>query len=202
MKNSKVVFVAIVLSGLLMSSCTKDQFIVVGTGSLTTETLSVAPFSKIIMSGSEKVFISYGSEQEVTVTGHSNIIDRIRREVADGTWDMGLERGQYLNADLIFNITLPAIESITTSGTSTIEVLDFIKQKDFSLSIDGSGRFNGFKLPTENCSISIKGTGRCEVSVENRLDVVIEGTGHVYYNGDPLVTRQIKGDGSVIRQGD
>ena len=77
MKNSKLYIIAIAITSLMATSCTKEKVRIEGTGTITTRTLNVANFSKIAAAGVDDVIIRYGTEQYVEVTGHPNIIDRI-----------------------------------------------------------------------------------------------------------------------------
>lgn len=64
--------------------------------------------------------------------------------------------------------------------------------------ISGSGSFLGFPIESNTCTINIEGTGKCEVNVREQLDVVIEGAGMVHYYGNPVISKSIKGLGSVV----
>ena len=74
----------------------------------------------IAAAGADDVFISYGPEQKVEVTGHSNIISRIKTDVNNGIWEMELENGNYGRYELTYYITLPTIEKIQLRGISAI----------------------------------------------------------------------------------
>ena len=74
MKKSNLIIGMALAAGLLMSSCTKDLGIIVGTGNVITETIELDQFSKIRMNGADNVTIIYGTEQEVKAIGHPNII--------------------------------------------------------------------------------------------------------------------------------
>jgi hypothetical protein len=200
MKKSILIIGMALAVGLLMSSCRKEFLLIHGNGNIVAETLDVDPFSKLEMSGAFETIISYGTEQEVTVTGDSNIVDRIKTGVSNDTWILELERGQYGNYDLTFHITLPDIEEIVDNGVANITMVDFPKQEDFRVVLNGAGSFRGFNLPTENCTVEINGMGLCEVNAESTLDITIDGAGEVIYMGDPDVKRSIKGLGTVKRK--
>jgi len=198
MKNLKLSIIGIAVASLLFSSCTKDNLQIVGTGTVTTETLQLDEFSSIYMLGVDDVIISYGAEQQVKVTGHPNIISRIKTKVSNKTWTIELEEGNYGEYELTYYLTLPLIENITSSGTGDVVITDFISQDNLWVDLIGTGNFYGFPMMVKNCNVDISGTGNCEVSVETSLDVRIEGTGSVYYKGNPSVNTNITGTGSVI----
>jgi hypothetical protein len=197
MKNTKLITVAIIVATLLTTSCTKEYTSIEGFGTITTKTLQVDEFTGIRMEGVDNVFITYGAEQKVTVTGHPNIISRIKTDVSNNTWNIELERGTYGHYELTYYLTLPRIERIYNCGTGDVVINDFISQDELAVKIVGTGNFLGFPLAAKNCSIDISGTGDCEVTVEDRLDVNIDGSGHVYYNGNPIIHENISGSGTV-----
>jgi len=202
MKNLKLSIIGIAVAALLFNSCTKDYLQIEGTGTITTKTLQLNDFTSINMLGVDDVIISYGAEQKVTVTGHPNIISRIKTKVSNKTWNMELEDGNYGNYELTYYLTLPVIEKITSEGTGNIVITDFINQDNLWVDLIGTGNFHGFPMAVKNCNVDISGTGNCEVSVETSLDVHIEGTGIVYYKGNPSIKTNISGSGSVIHMND
>lgn len=58
---------------------------------------------------------------------------------------------------------------------------------DSYMGIDGSGRIRAFDFETEVCYIDIDGSGDAYVFVWDLLDVNINGSGIVYYKGNPVV---------------
>ena len=67
-----------------------------------------------------------------------------------------------------------------------------------TIRITGSGKLQGYELATENTSISVTGSGDCEVNVQDNLDVDISGSGNVYYTGQPGINANITGTGRLI----
>ncbi len=68
------------------------------------------------------------------------------------------------------------------------------------LRIDGSGRIRAFDFESEECYVDIYGSGDVYVFVWDILDVYIEGSGIVYYEGNPVVRQRIEGSGDVRRR--
>lgn len=187
---------AILLSALLFWGCSPDQ--IEGEGDITTETIDVKDFTGISSVGVDPVYIKYGAEFYVEATGHPNIIDRIQTDVVNGVWQIELESGDYGRYELAYYITMPAINSVASSGTGDIFVTDFIDQPLLVINLEGVGDYLGFPLTVENCTIETHGIGDGEVTVSKSLDVTIEGSGNVYYKGSPSITEDISGTGKVI----
>lgn len=75
----------------------------------------------------------------------------------------------------------------------TTEILD--------ISISGSGKVNAFGLATEECYVSISGSGDCQVLANGLLDVNISGSGNVVYDGNPTsFNSNASGSGSVSKR--
>lgn len=89
------------------------------------------------------------------------------------------------------SINISGSGSVTLAGTSD----------DLDVNISGSGELNGSELATRRAEIRVSGTGNCTVQVSDSLDVRISGAGHIRYIGDPTVSQQISGIGSVSKSG-
>ncbi len=240
MKTKHIYLTAIVLTGFIFGGCSDQYFYTEGNGDIITQTLELDPFTAINLQGVDDVDISYGTVQEVKVTGDANIVGRVLTNVSGDTWDIRLERGHYRNYDLKYYITVPQINAISNEGVARVVVNDFENTGDLDLNIQGTGlielnrmentrnlyinveglgrvhgygefpslenldivitgagSFLGFPIVAEDCFIDVSGTGKCEVSAENNLDVFIEGAGAVYYKGYPEVRQNISGLGTV-----
>ncbi len=66
--------------------------------------------------------------------------------------------------------------------------------------IDGSGRIRAFDFESDECYVDIYGSGDVYVFVWDLLDAYIEGSGIVYYEGNPVVRERIEGSGDVRRR--
>lgn len=83
---------------------------------------------------------------------------------------------------------------ILIDGLGHIKLLDeFPSLKYMDIYISGSGDFSGFPAITNECFIEIDGSAKCEVSVEEKLDVIISGAGVVYYKGQPEISQDVSG---------
>lgn len=70
--------------------------------------------------------------------------------------------------------------------------------KDFQIKTTGSGELEGKKLTSENAKISITGSGNSSIFVNNSLTGEIQGSGAVYYGGNPASnTVKVRGSGKV-----
>lgn len=73
------------------------------------------------------------------------------------------------------------------------------KTETLGITVEGAGEVEAEDLSANSCRVKIAGAGSAAVRAEKTLDVLIEGAGSVTYKGDPIVTKDIRGLGSVAR---
>jgi hypothetical protein len=83
-----------------------------------------------------------------------------------------------------------------TSGRITATSGFAINEK---LKTDGSGKIDLSAMTSKNVTARIVGSGDIKVKVSDRLDVTIDGSGSVFFNGSPLISTHINGTGRLIR---
>lgn len=69
-----------------------------------------------------------------------------------------------------------------------------------SCKITGSGNINAFELYSRNAQIEIRGSGDCRITASEFLNAKIDGSSDIYYKGKPVITKDISGSGSIIKQ--
>lgn len=89
--------------------------------------------------------------------------------------------------------------NVTVSGAGNLTGQGQVDQLTVNLS--GAGNYNGQDIKSKTANITIAGIGRVVAWVTDNLSVVISGTGGVDYYGDPKVSQQISGLGSLKRLG-
>ena len=66
---------------------------------------------------------------------------------------------------------------------------------------NGIGKFYGYNLTSKNCDDTMNGSGDKQVYVTGILNVWMNGTGNLYYKGNPTtVTKFNNGTGQLIKQ--
>jgi hypothetical protein len=178
---------------LLFTSCQRDNTIITnctqGEGTIITATVAVNNFTKIDLAFASDVTVSQGAIQEVSVTGHPNIINKINKDVVNGLFILQLENGCYNNYQLSFHITIPNLDQLILSGSGNMVVNNFTNQGDLSIDLNGSGNMtiNGFE-GTENLSLDIAGSGNitANTNITTLRTLTLDLAGSGTYNGFPL----------------
>lgn len=198
MKTTNLIITAIFFTAIVAQSCTKQWEKIEGTGTVTTETLYLPEFNRISMEGADNVYIRYGDEQRVEVTGHPNIISRVRTEVVNDTWFIELERGNYGRYELTYHITLPTLVGLSNTGSGNLTIDTPMATDHLEIQLMGSGNFSGFHLTTQTCQADMVGSGNCEITVLRSLDASLEGSGSLFYKGTPSLEVETNGSGQVV----
>ena len=89
--------------------------------------------------------------------------------------------------------------TVTGSGALKMEVAGRVATQ--KVRISGAGDYRAAKLDSQNATVTVSGAGRVVVRVQKTLEVSVTGAGSVDYYGDPKVTQDIRGVGSVSRRG-
>jgi hypothetical protein len=87
--------------------------------------------------------------------------------------------------------------SARIDGSGEIRLSGTVASSD--LRVIGSGRIQSGQLITGVCTAYISGSGTVDTYVNQALDVTINGSGIVYYDGNPTITSQISGSGKIIK---
>lgn len=68
---------------------------------------------------------------------------------------------------------------------------------ELSVRLSGAGHFDADELKAEDVKVKIEGVGTASVYATDKLYTQIDGVGKVWYKGNPQVTKDIEGLGSV-----
>ena len=181
-KNIALLFVTLFALALISSCSMISTDCVKGKGTITTSELSIGNFTGIDLAIANDVTISQGAVQKVEVTGHPNIIDKIKTNVSDNVWRIDFKSGCYKDYKLSVNITMPVLNYVGLSGTGDVTVNDFTEQSKLALDLSGTGDIilNNFE-GIDNLSILLSGTGDIKanknISTLKTLNCGISGTG-------------------------
>ncbi len=104
--------------------------------------------------------------------------------VVDGAAEINLDLDNKETLDL----KVDGAASVELSGNCTKQTIDVI----------GSGDITNRTLTTSETQINIDGAGQIQVNASEMLDVTISGAASVCYDGNPTITQEISGAGSIL----
>ncbi len=180
MTNLKL-FAAAIAAAVSLNSCflDDDDFLSCerGQGPTVTRTLELPSFSGIDLKISGNVVIKQGPEQFVEVEGQENIIELLKLNVNNDTWDIRFEDCVRNHEDLTIYITLPEIGYLSISGSGRIEGDELLAGNDLNLRISGSGDMD-LQLDYDKVDATISGSGDIKLEGDCQdFDLDITGSG-------------------------
>lgn len=182
-----------------------------------TEEIFLNNFDGFTVDGNFEVLLSQGPEQRIFVTAPPDILDIINTRVNGGHWEIDYTASVRTVSKTIVEIVLPDIRQIIIDGSGDVIAQNFLELDHIDIiiegsgdvelfgasnsqyvEIDGSGDVHNFDLLTYETKVFVDGSGNTEVTVEDFLDVIIQGSGDVIFRGFPDLFLDIIGSGEVI----
>lgn len=204
---------------LLICSCKKEE--ISPSGKQITETRNPGTFNSISTNSAVNIHISQGDTHSVTIKGSDNLIQHFNTNIVNDELILSYKQGNIRSNDLEIWLTLPSLEKLSTSGSGNIEILgNFNDQESFTIRNTGSAnihligsiRSNRFKfynsgtgftdlsaMWTNIAEFELPGNGNIKINVQEELKAKINGSGNIYYSGNPTLISDIKGNGKLIK---
>lgn len=194
-----------------------ESEIVSGSGNVVTETREVSGFTAVTLQGFGEVIIDQNGSETLTVTADDNFMEHIFTEVRGDTLFIRNTEGVVFTdvTELTFHIDAAALDSVELSGAGSMNISNLDTDRwqvtlpgagsitvagqatEQTVELSGAGSYQAAELVSQEATIKSSGAGSAVVQVSDSLDVTIDGLGHVEYIGDPEVTQEINGVGSV-----
>lgn len=176
----------IILIVLVASSCNIVR--VNGEGDSVKEIFNLEQFSKVALNGSMDVNIIEGDRQRVEVIGQSNIIELLSQKVENGKWRIGFRESIIGNYDdITVNITIPNIETVSISGSGSIDLDGFNSIGQLAAAVSGSGDLTLQNIGSvDQLAAKVSGSGQVrlkDLPNLNRVSLSISGSGKVIGEG-------------------
>jgi hypothetical protein len=177
------------------------------------ERRALAPFDGIVLKGNANVTITIDDQASVSVADDEDRIGRISTTVEggklviqgvsrSGNVTIALPHLRSLQINGTGNTSLSGLRdpiAIAVSGPGNVKASGDVPSLD--LVVTGPGDFELSQLQAEDAQIVLMGPGNAAVSARHKLNAVVLGSGHIRYLGDPQVTENVLGPGSVGRIG-
>ena len=214
MKMAKSVLAAAL--ACLVGACFNGSSIK-GSGTIKSESRSVSDFTGIEVSGNAKLIVEQGEREDLAIAADDNLLQYLTSDVEGSTLKLGTKGPTIIQptAPITYTLSVKHLKTLGASGSVIVDAKG-IRTDSLTVAVSGTGdisisgeadaqkiavsgtadyKAEGFK--TKDTSISISGSGKAVIAVSNRLDVEVSGAGDVRYIGDPTVTKNISGSGSV-----
>jgi len=197
--KTRIYFLTCLLSICFIYESSAQRF--KGSGPIVKQDIRLSNFHSININSSLDVQLKQGDKQSVVAEGNANIINRIKKNVSYGIWNIELEKGNYSFENLTIHITIPHLEKVKINGSGDVEAGQF-NIKALSIQIGGSGDVM-FKEGVEienDLDIHINGSGDVTLKDVNAKSIKcnVSGSGDIQLSGNSQAAEyQISGTGDV-----
>src|SRR5204862_5664202 len=184
------------------------------------ESRPVKDFTGLELHGSGKLIIEQSDVESLTVTADDNLLPDLTSEVRNSRLVLGTK--DFLNINptgfVTYKLLVKKLNSIDVSGGAEIDAKGLLTDSlsvnvsgagdititgetgDQTISISGAGKYRADGLKSKKASVNISGIGSALLAVSEHLDVHVSGAGEVEYIGDPQVTQDVSGAGTVRKK--
>jgi hypothetical protein len=185
------------------------------TGNETTNQTDVQGVSNVVLNGPGALIIQQGNQDSFTVEADNSTLSKISTQVS-GSSLVIKNLNSVSNGAVKYHLTLKNLDTITLHGngeanvtklnTSTLTTtVDAGKitlagtTTDHIATVNGGGEINARDLQSQTATVTINRGGSAIVDVVKTLKAIVNGGGSISYLGNPQVTPQINGMGTVTK---
>jgi len=193
---------------------------VVGSGIVVTQSRQVSAFSSVSVRGAATVLIDQNGTEALTIEAEDNLQPLLVSDVNAGVLTLGLRPGAGIqtNKPIVYRLSVKALKEIETSGSGEVQakgldgaqltvsqsgsykVTAVGKVSRLSVTLSGSGGFDGQGLASSAVVVDISGSAEAVVQAADKLEARVTGAGSVDYIGSPTVTQVVTGSGAVRKR--
>jgi hypothetical protein len=183
------------------------------------ESRSVGEVRRVSLSGVGVLYIRQGGLTELRVRAQEVALAHLATTVEGDELSIGFDGSFTLNSKLVLEcfLTVPTLDALQAEGLWKVEAIITTRLTlthsgagdvsasgfagDVAVVLSGHGSFHGGSLLSERAEATLQSDASATVAARDSLAAHIEGSGHLYYFGDPLVIRTGDGSGRVVRLG-
>jgi hypothetical protein len=215
-----VYYVLLFVAYISSTSCEKG--VIIGEGNTVQRNVSLESFSAIESYYDIKVEVDYSVTQEIIVSGYDNLLNALDLVVENSILKIKYknEYRRIKNSNVVIKVKIPLLRKVSSYGLNDISVKKFQQISDLAIISHGSGKIkfdsseyksllvqtygsgmiDAFDLQVRDAVVEVYGSGNTEITVKDRLDVKIIGSGNVYYFGSPILNVFRSGNGQVYKR--
>lgn len=145
-----------------------------------TQEIKLEPLTGLNLGFSGDVILTYGSTQKIVMEGQQNILDNIKRDVKNGTWNITFEKNVKNAKNVTVTITLPTLKDVGLSGSGSIHTTNkFTGLDELDIHVSGSGHIT-LEYEANETDLGLSGSGEINLSGSSKsLSIGISGSGDV-----------------------
>jgi len=211
--------ISLVVAWALFAGC---NFVagVSGSGKVVTENRNVSGFDSIAFSGSGKLEVDQNGTESLSISADDNLLPLLTSEVVGTRLVLKVRPDSRVRPSqrIVYKIGANKLNEVACAGNTSAVLrnihtdnlkLEIAGSGDISadgtsdqqsVSIAGSGKYNGAGLKSKSASINISGAGDAVMAASETLNVNVAGSGSIKYIGEPKITQNIMGSGTIEQQ--
>ena len=182
-----------------------------------TESREVSGVTGVELTSIGEMHIEQTGTESLTIEADADVLPQLTSNVSSGILELGVIHGTTIATSrrIVYRLTVATLDSIAVSGAGdatasnlragrlTVKIsgagqMTLAGTVDSqAVTISGTGDYNGEDLQSATTKVTVDAAGKAVLRVSDRLDATVSGVGSVEYIGDPHVTRDISGIGSV-----
>ncbi|WP_434740388.1 head GIN domain-containing protein [Micromonospora sp. SH-82] len=168
-------------------------------GDPVTQEREVDAVTSVVLTTSGTLVVTLGDTPRLSVTAGENTIDKMTTRSTDGVLILGKNRGANLRGDMRYELTVPALTSVTVDSSGSAEV-DLTGTAGPTLTSKGSGRIDARNLDAQTLTVQIDGSGTVTTAGRAaRQTVTVGGSGRyaAYELASEQATVTVRGSGKA-----
>jgi hypothetical protein len=169
---------------LFLSSC----LCINGAGKITLEKREVKSFHSIELSGGINLFVTQGSEQELSIEAENNIVPILATYVRNEKLVIETDKCVSSHKPIYVHVVMKEIKALDISGSSQVQGQSIINSDKIKLSSSGSGRIN-LELIANVIDTSLSGSTEIKLSGK-ATHHKIESSGSSIVHASELVVKE------------
>jgi len=221
--NSKIGILFTLLFVTLSVACDSQigsVEIVKGSGNVVTEERDVSGFTAVSLQGIGELFVDQTGTESLAITADDNLLPYIKTRISGDKLIISIEENTTFNnvSELTYHVTVANLDELELDGFGQVTVSN-LNGESLSVQLDGAGSitvsgevdrqtveingaggYDAAELKSQEATVTHNGAGLAVVQVSDQLDAKINGIGTVEYIGDPQVTKDVSGLGSVSQR--
>jgi len=165
--KTNVILTAILMSGFIFTSCTKEDQHVTPSSHITTVSKPVSGFSKLEVTDPFHVYVTFSDAEEmVRIEANENLQQYIRIKEQNDLLQIGLDDNLTIRrGDAVLNIYITArqVNEYTASGAASIVLQNQLVDQSTEVYLSGASRFTG-SLQVDDFSSTIIGASNLDIN--------------------------------------
>ncbi len=171
-----------------------------GNGEVVDRMIEEKNFTEVVSTDVDTTVVQ-GESFGIKVHADSNLQDRIQVEKDGDSLQVRLKSGQYQNATLMVEVTMPDLRRLTQNGAADLSFSGF-DQSNLELNVNGAGGVSGKDNLITNLVLNSQGAATLDLmgSELTNAEVHIGGTAQIrlnFHEGEGQITGDVQGVGEI-----